>query len=129
MNTLLKIGAIVFVFMCLSVMLKGYRPEYTFVMRIFAVALISSVMLNDISIFISDILSSFSAFSIDSSHIKLLLKVTGIAILTDFLCDTLKDNGDSSLAGIVSVSAKFLILYMALPIINALIIFCFKFIE
>lgn len=129
MNTLIKIAGIALIFLCLSIILKSYRPEYVFLMRVFAVVLISSLMLEDISAFISEALTAFTVFNINSQHINLLLKVTGTAIITDFVCDTLKDNGDSSLAGVVAVSAKFIILYMSLPIINALIIFCLKFIE
>lgn len=129
MSLLIKISAVAIVFLCFSVILKSYRPEYVFLMRIFAVVLIFSLMLGDIAEFISEILTAFSVFSIEAVHIELLLKVSGIAIVTDFVCDTLKDNGDSSLAGVISVSAKFLILYLSLPIINALIIFCLKFIE
>lgn len=129
MNVLIKISAVVIVFICLSLILKSNRPEYVFLMRIFAVILIFSLMLDDIATFISDILSAFSVFSIESSHLKLLLKVSGVAVLTDFICDTLKENSDLSLAGVISVSAKFVILYMSLPMINALIIFCVKLIE
>lgn len=129
MNVLIKISAVVIVFICFSLILKSNRPEYVFLMRIFAVILIFSLMLDDIATFISDILSAFSVFSIESSHLKLLLKVSGVAVLTDFICDTLKENGDLSLAGVISVSAKFVILYMSLPMINALIIFCVKLIE
>lgn len=129
MNTLIKIAGIALIFLCLSIILKSYRPEYVFLMRIFAVILIFSLMLEDISAFISEALTAFTVFNIDAQHINLLLKVTGTAIITDFVCDTLKDNGDSSLAGVVAVSAKFIILYLSLPIINALIIFCLKFIE
>lgn len=129
MNTLIKIAGIALIFLCLSIILKSYRPEYVFLMRIFAVILIFSLMLEDISAFISEALTAFTVFNIDVHHINLLLKVTGTAIITDFVCDTLKDNGDSSLAGVVAVSAKFIILYLSLPIINALIIFCLKFIE
>lgn len=129
MSALIKISITAIVFLCLSVILKSYRSEYVFFMRIFAVILIFTIILDDISAFLSDILTMFSVFSIDITHIKLLLKVSGVAIMTDFVCDTLKENGDSSLAGVISVSSKFVILYMTLPIINALIIFCFKFIE
>lgn len=129
MNLLVKISAIAVTYLCFSVILKSSRPEYVFLMRIFAVILIFSLMLGDIAEFISEVLTAFSVFSIDSAHIELLLKVSGIAIVTDFVCDTLKDNGDNSLAGVVAVSAKFLILYLSLPIINSLLIFCFKFIE
>lgn len=129
MNTIIKISAVAFVFICISLILKSSRPEFVFLARICSVVLIFSIMLNDISVFISDMLAAFSVFNIDSVHIKLLLKVSGIAILTDFVYDVLKENGDLSLAGVISTASKFLILYMSLPIINALIIFCLKFVK
>ena len=55
--------------------------------------------------------------------------MVGISIVTDFICDTLKDNGEASLAGVVSISAKFMILYMTLPMLNGLIIFCLQLVE
>lgn len=129
MSVLIKISATAVIFLCLSVILKSYRPEYVFLMRIIAVLLIFAFILDDISVFISDLISIFSVLEIDSTHIKLLLKVTGISVITDFVYDTLKENGDSSLAGVISLSSKFIVLYMALPIINSLIIFCLKFLE
>ena len=98
-------------------------------MRIFAVVLIFSLLIDDISTFISNVLSIFSVFNIKSEHIKLLLKVTGVGIVTDFIYDTLIDAGEKSLAGIVSMSSKFLIIILSLPILNGLIVFCMKFVE
>ncbi len=129
MNLFFKIGAIALVYMCLSVILKSYRPEYVFLMRICTIAIICSLLINDFTAFISNVLSIFSIFNIDSEHIKLLLKVTGISIVTDFVCDTLIDSGEKSLAGVVLTSSKFLILYLSLPILNGLIMFCLKFVE
>ncbi|MBQ3524225.1 MAG: hypothetical protein IJA43_07230 [Clostridia bacterium] len=115
--------------MFFSVILKSYRPEYVFLMRIFVVVLIFTLLIDDIAGFISNILSVFSVFNINIEHINLLLKVTGIAIITDFICDTLIDSGEKSLAGVVSISSKFLIIFLALPILNGLILFCIKFVE
>ena len=129
MNIFLKIGFVALIYLSLSVILKSYRPEYVLLMRIFAVVLIFSLLIDDISTFISNVLSIFSVFNIKSEHIKLLLKVTGVGIVTDFICDTLIDAGEKSLAGIVSMSSKFLIIILSLPILNGLIIFCMKFVE
>lgn len=129
MSVFLKIGLIALIYVCLSVILKSYRPEYVFLMRICAVIVISLLITEDLSSFISNILSVFSVFNIETAHINLLLKVTGIAIVTDFICDTLIDTGEKSLAGVVSVSSKFLIIYLALPVLNGLILFCLKFVE
>ena len=129
MSVLIKASVIAMIFVCFSVILKSYRPEYVFILRICAVASIFLLMLDDISSFITNMLTAFSAFNISSVHIKLLLKSVGIAVITDFICDTLKDSGETSVAGVVALSAKFLILFMALPMINSLIIFCLKFVE
>ena len=129
MSVLIKASVIAMIFVCFSVILKSYRPEYVFILRICTVASIFLLMLDDISSFITNMLTAFSAFNISSVHIKLLLKSVGIAVITDFICDTLKDSGETSVAGVVALSAKFLILFMALPMINSLIIFCLKFVE
>lgn len=129
MSVLIKIAAISFVYVCLSSILKNQRPEYVFLLRICAVILVFLFIVNDIANFITNALSAFSAFNISSAHISLLLKVVGISVVTDFVCDTLKDSGENSLSSVVSVSSKFMILYMSLPLINGLIIFCLQLVE
>ncbi len=129
MSILFKIAAVAFVYVCVSTILKSQRPEYVFLVRICTVVIIFLLIVDDIASFITNILSSFSAFNINSAHISLLLKVVGISIVTDFVCDSLKDSGESSLSNVVSISAKFMILYMSLPLINGLIIFCLQLVE
>lgn len=129
MSTFLKIGIIALIYLFISVILKSYRPEYVFLMRVFAVVLVFVTLVDDIARFISNILSIFTVFNIESEHINLLLKITGIAIITDFICDTLIDSGEKSLAGVVAISSKFLIMFLSLPILNGLILFCIKFVE
>jgi len=129
MSFLFKIAAIAFVYICLSTILKAQRPEYVFLIRVCTVVLIFLIIVDDIAEFITNIFSAFSAFNINSTHISLLLKVVGISVITDFVCDSLKDNGETSLSSVVSVSSKFMILYMALPLINGLIIFCLQLVE
>lgn len=129
MNIILKIGIITLIYLCLSVILKSYRTEYVFLMRMFVVVMIFALLIDYIGDFISNILSVFSVFNIEIEHINLLLKVTGIAIITDFVCDTLIDSGEKSIANLVSISSKVLIIFLTFPILNGLILFCIKFVE
>ncbi len=129
MSILFKIAAVAFVYVCLSTILKTQRPEYVFLIRICAVVIVFLFIVDDIADFITNILSAFSAFNISSAHISLLLKVVGISVVTDFVCDSLKDSGESSLSSVVSISSKFMIIYMSLPLLNGLIIFCLQLIE
>lgn len=129
MSILFKIAAVAFLYVCFSTILKSNRSEYVFLVRICAVVLIFLFIVEDIADFITNILSAFSAFNISSAHISLLLKVVGISLVTDFVCDSLKDSGESSLSSVVSISSKFMILYMSLPMLNGLIIFCLQLVE
>lgn len=129
MNIFFKISLIAIVFVLLSVLLKSNKPEFVFLMRIFTVVMIFSLLLDNISVFVSNIMSTFLAFNVESEHINLLLKVVGITIVTDFVCDTLIDSGEKTLSGVIGLSSKFLILYLALPIINGLVIFSLKLLE
>ncbi len=129
MSIILKITFIGLVYLCLSTILKTYRPEFVFMLRICVVLLVFIIVIDDISNFITNVLSALSAFNIESSHIQLLLKVVGITLISDYICDVLKDSGENSIANIVSATAKFLIIYLSLPLLNSLIAFSLKLVE
>lgn len=129
MSVVIKVSLIVLVYIFLAVILKPYRPEYIFLLRICSVALIFVFIADDISEFIAKILTVYSVFNIEPIHIKLLIKVTGITIVTDFIYDNLLDQGEKTIADVVVVSSKFIILLLAMPMLNSLIMFCLKFVE
>ncbi|MBQ4572635.1 MAG: stage III sporulation AC/AD family protein [Clostridia bacterium] len=129
MNILLKITILSLVFVLLSVLLKNYRPEYVFLLRIFAITAIIYFALEYVEKFINSFSSVFSSFNIDSSHISLLIKIVGIAIITDFIYDILIDNGEIAMANTITIFSKFIVLYLTFPVLNGIIAFCLKIIE
>ncbi len=129
MNILIKIGITSIVFLLFSIILKSTRPEYVFLLRIVSVAIIFYFALEYISQFLESYSILFNVFDVESSHISLLLKIIGIAIVADFISDTLKDSGESAMANTVIVLSKFIILFFTMPVLNGIIVFCIKFIE
>ncbi len=129
MNILIKIVVTAVLFLLFSVILKANRPEYVFLLRIFSVALIFYFALEYVTKFITSYTTIFSAFDIDSSHITLLIKIVGIALISDFVSDTLKDSGETAMANTVTTLSKFIILVFTMPVLNGIIVFCLKFIE
>lgn len=129
MNIVIKISLIALTYLLLSVVLKPYRPEYMFLLRICSVALIFVFIADDVSELVTNIITVFSVFNIEPVHIELLIKVIGITIITDFICDNLIDQGEKTIADVVAVSSKILILFLAMPMLNSLIVFCLKFVE
>lgn len=129
MNILLRIAILSLVFVLLSLLLKNYRPEYAFLLRIFAITAIIYFTLEYVEKFINSFSSVFSNFNIDSSHILLLIKIVGIAIITDFISDILTDNGEIAMANTVTIFSKFMVLFLTFPVLNGILAFCLKFIE
>ncbi len=129
MTILIKIAVVSILYLLFSVMLKANRPEYVFLLRIFSISLIFYFALEYISKFIESYSTIFNAFNIESSHISLLIKIVGITLITDFISNTLKDSGEAAVANTVTVFSKFMILFLTMPILNGIIIFCLKFID
>lgn len=129
MNIIVKIGVISLVYIISALLLKSYRPEFVFLLRIFCLILVISLVSDYISSFISELLAIFTVFNIESVHISLLFKVVAITIISDLISDSLNDVGESSVSNIVLLISKFIVLFLTMPLINSLIIFCLKLIE
>lgn len=124
MTSLIKIAAVAVVFICCAVFIRQYRPEYTLLLRFTAIIIIVFLLLDEAKPLFDEFNEIFAQFNISSNNLALLLKVGFVALLSDFLIDTLKDSGDSSLAGIVGVASRIVIISFSLPILKGIIIIC-----
>lgn len=129
MNIIVKIGVISLVYIISALLLKSYRPEFVFLLRIFCLILVISLVSDYISSFINELLAIFTVFNIESVHISLLFKVVAITIISDLISDSLNDVGESSVSNIVLLISKFIVLFLTMPLINSLIIFCLKLVD
>lgn len=129
MNVLIKIAIVTVVYVISASVIKTYRPEYVFLLRFVTILVIIFYSIDYLAEFVSSCLTLLSSFKIESSHISLLVKIIGVAILTDIVSDNLKDNGELALSNTVILLSKFVILYMTIPIFNGIIVFCLKFID
>ena len=59
--------------------------------------------------------------SINSTFITLLIKITGIAFLSEFAISICKDSGESAIAGKIELGSKIIIIAMSIPIISSLL--------
>lgn len=129
MMVLIKISAVALVYIFLALLLKNNSNEFLFFMRIAVIVIIFIAISDSLSEFVSSVTYMFSAIEIDGLHIKLLIKASGIAIISDFICDTLKDNNENALSRVVEISAKLFIIILCLPMMNSLIAFCVEIIN
>ena len=67
-------------------------------------------------------LNNFSSkVSINREFLSILLKITGIAFLTEFAVSICKDSGETAIANKIDLGSKVIIIGMSIPIISALL--------
>lgn len=118
---IIKIIGIAFIAVIIIVILKQYRPEFAIYASIIAGVLILTLASGTLSGIIDMINSISSKTNINSEFLVILIKITGIAILTEFAVSICKDSGESAIASKVDIGGKIIIISMSIPIINALI--------
>ena len=62
-----------------------------------------------------------SKSAINSKFIALLIKITGIAILTEFAVSICKDSGETAIANKMDIGGKIMIIAVSVPIISSLL--------
>ena len=118
---IIKIIGVAFIAVIIIVILKQYRPEFAIYASIIAGVLILTLASGTLSGIIDMINSISSKTNINSEFLVILIKITGIAILTEFAVSICKDSGESAIASKVDIGGKIIIISMSKPILNALI--------
>ena len=118
---IIKIIGIGLVALIIIVILKQYRPEFAMYVSLVAGVLIFLLIATKISGIIEVLKSIASKASIDSEFITLLIKITGIAILTEFAVSICKDSGETAIANKVDLGGKVIIMSMSIPIMSSLL--------
>lgn len=105
----------------LAIILKKNNAEYSIILTICASAILITYIAGAILEALGGIRDIFSQSGFDESYIALLFKCVGICFLTEFTCDTCKDAGQASLAGIVLFGGRISVLLLALPLFSELL--------
>ena len=103
------------------IILKQYRPEFVIYVSIIAGVIILILIMDKVSAII-DLLTSLSNKTvINNEFLVLLIKITGIAFLTEFSVSICKDSGETAIANKIDIGGKVLIISMSIPIIASLL--------
>lgn len=118
---IIKIIGIGLISLILIIILKQYKPEYVIYVSLIAGALILTVAFSKISGIIDLLNSLVSKVSVHKEFISLLIKITGIAILTEYSVSICKDSGESAIASKIDMGGKVIMVSMSIPIIAGLL--------
>ena len=121
MADVIKIIGIGLLALIIIVILKQYKPEFAMYVSLLAGVLIFLLVATKISGIIEVLKSFTNKTSINNEFLTLLIKITGIAILTEFAVSICKDSGESAIASKVDLSGKVIIMSMSIPIMSSLL--------
>ena len=102
----------------LSVTVRAYRPEYGMVVGIACSLVIMFFMIGAISDVLGNLERIVKDTGIDISYFKIIIKVTGIAYLTQFGVQTARDAGEAAIAQKVDSAGKIAVMLMTIPVIS-----------
>ena len=118
---ILKIIGIGLISLIIIVMLKQYKPEFVIYVSLIAGALILFIVVDKLTGIINLLQSLASKASINTEFLTLLIKITGIAFLSEFAVSICKDAGEGAIANKMEIGAKIIIISMSIPIISSLL--------
>ncbi|MBO5178858.1 MAG: stage III sporulation protein AD [Clostridia bacterium] len=118
---IVQIIAIAFIATFIVMILKQYRPEFSIYISIIAGILIFFIVIAKLTSVIELIKSLSSKLGTNMQYFSLLIKITGIAYLSEFATNICKDSGETAIASKVELAGRIIIIAMSVPILGALI--------
>ena len=116
-----KIIGIGLIALIIIILLKQYKPEFAIYISLLAGVLILLLVVDRLSGIISLLQSFVDKVSINSTFLVLLIKITGIAFLSEFAVSICKDSGEAAIASKIEIGTKIIIISMSIPIISSLL--------
>ena len=98
-------------------MLKEYRKYFAVYASLIGGAIILFYAINYIGNIV-DFLNGLADSGLNSTYIILLIKITGISILTEFAVSVCRDSGESSIANKVDLGGKIIVISLSIPVIS-----------
>lgn len=118
---IVKIIGVGLISLIIIIIVRQYKPEFTLYVSLLAGAIILLFIMDKIEGIIDLLTSLSNKTAINNEFLTLLIKITGIAFLTEFAVSICKDTGESAIANKVDMGGKVIIISMSIPIISSLL--------
>lgn len=108
----------------LSMTVKQYKKEYAVLVGIATVLVILFFTLDTLDTAISQIAIITEKSGVDTRYFVAVMKVVGVAYITQFGAEILRDGGEGAIALKVELAGKIFILGLTLPIVTEFLEVC-----
>ncbi|MBE6817391.1 MAG: hypothetical protein E7520_06800 [Ruminococcaceae bacterium] len=104
-----------------AVLLREKNRTFAVVLSILGSVLLMTGAVVELGGIVSRVRELSGASPVSLSYIKLMLKALGITLMTQFVADICRDNGENALAGVTETVAKIAVITMLLPLFETII--------
>ncbi len=118
---IIKIIGIAILAVVIIIIIKQYRPEFAIYISIITGIIILSFIIDKLSGTINLLSDLSNKLNNGQEFLKILVKITGIAFLTEFAVSICKDAGESAIGSKIDLGGKVIIIAMSIPIISSML--------
>ena len=118
---IIKIIGIGLIALIIIILLKQYKPEFAIYISLLTGAFILLLLTDQLTGIVNLIQSIAVKANINGQFLSLLIKITGIAFLSEFAVSICKDSGEGAIASKIELGSKIVIISMSIPIISSLL--------
>lgn len=118
---IIKIIGVGLIALIITVILKQYKPDFVIYVSIIAGAIILFMVMDKLTGIIELLSNLSNKAGINNQFLGILLKITGIAFLTEFAVSICNDSGETAIANKIDLGGKIIIIAISIPIISALL--------
>ena len=118
---MLKIALVGVMAILLSMLAGSVKREYGFLVSLCAALLIFSFGLGKLRVIVDELRNLVQEIPLDREYGEMLLKMVGIAYLTQLAVNLSRDAGQGAVAGQISFVGKLSMLFLSLPVLKTLI--------
>lgn len=115
---IIKIIGIGFFTLIITIILKEYRKEYAIYAVLIGGMIIIFYSMDTLKAIVDFINDLSRNKSYNTEFISLLLKITGISILTEYAVSICKDSGENAIANKIDFGGKIIVISLSIPIIS-----------
>ena len=101
--------------------LKQYKPEFIIYVSLITGVIILFLVMDKLAGVVNLLSSLASKANINTQFLGIILKITGIAILTEYGTSICKDTGETAIASKIELGGKIIMIALSIPIISVLL--------
>lgn len=114
---IISIAALALIAVILLTILRQERPELALALSILVGVLIFFSVIPKIGMVVSTMGSIANRAEVGTLHLSTLLRIVGVAYITEFAAQTCRDANEGAVASKVELAGKVIIMVLAIPVV------------